>query len=90
MTRSRTVLVLMLWLLVSFAAQISAQAADKIVSSKERPSAGRGDVRSYRGRGRRGRGYGRGYGYGYGYGYHWGRVYEQKPFGFCPPPCLRK
>jgi len=81
MARSRTVLVLMLWLLVSFAAQISAQAADKIVSSKERPSAGRGDVRSYRGRGWRGRGYGRGYGY---------RVYEQKPFGFCPPPCLRK
>jgi len=85
MARSRTVLVLMLWLLVSFAAQISAQAADKIVSSKERPSAGRGDVRSYRGRGWRGRGYGRGYGYR-----PWGRVYEQKPFGFCPPPCLRK
>jgi hypothetical protein len=89
MRRSRTVLASILWLLISIAMAVSAQAGQKKDSADKRPSVGRGDIRSYRGRGWRGRGYGRGYGRGGGRGY-WGRVYEEKPFGFCPPPCLRK
>jgi hypothetical protein len=33
-------------------------------------------------------GWGRGYGYGRGYG-GGGRVYEEKPFTFCAPPCRK-
>ena len=83
MRRSRMVLASILWLLISIAMVVSAQAGQKKDSADKRPSVGRGDGKYYRGRGR---GWsGRGYGY-----HHWGRVYEQKPFGFCAPPCSRK
>jgi len=87
MRRSRTVLASILWLLIAMAMAVSAQAGQKKDSADKRPSAGRGDGKYYRGRGRgwSGRGGGRGYGY-----HRWGRVYEEKPFGFCPPPCSRK
>ena len=85
MRRSRTVLASILWLLISIAMAVSAQAGQKKDGADKRSSVGRGDSRSHRGRGWRGRGWGRGYGYHYR-----GRVYEEKPFTFCPPPCPRK
>jgi len=84
MRRSRTILVSVLWFLLAMAVAVSAQAGQKKTGMDKRPSAGRGDIRYQQGRGWRGYGH-RGSGRGHGY-----RVYEQKPFGFCPPPCARK
>lgn len=86
MRRSRTVIASFVWLLISIAMAVSAQAGQRKDSADKRPSVGRGDSRSYRARGWRG---GRGWGRGYSY-HRWGRVYEEKPFTFCPPPCPRK
>jgi uncharacterized membrane protein YgcG len=86
MARSRTVVASVLGCaLVWIVATVSVLAVDRKPGPDKRsnPSSG------YRGRGwGRGRGWSRGGGY-YGGGGHYGRVYEEKPFTFCPPPCRK-
>jgi len=89
MARSRTIVASFLWCaLIWMAATVAVLAADRKSGPDKRstPSSvdrGRGGAR---GGGGGGRGWGRGYGRGYGGG---GRVYEEKPFTFCAPPCRK-
>ena len=84
MRRSRTILASILWLLIAIALAVSAQAGQNKAGVDKRPPTGRGDIRSQRG------GHWRGRGWSWGRGHSRPYVYEEKPFGFCPPPCTRK